>query len=85
MRLIIRIYPWIFLFILDICFEVEKKNTQIAVNKYVKDYLKGVSSHIFMQLSVLWRIKYRLSMLDRFDDFLKVIRNDKLKLNRKSQ
>lgn len=62
--------------------EVEKEY-QIAVNKYVKDYLKGVSSHIFMQLSVLWRIKYRLIMLDRFDDFLKVIRNDKLKLNRK--
>lgn len=60
--------------------EADKKY-QTAVADYITKYLSTVDTNTFLQLSVLQKIKYRLIELNRFDDFLQVLRNDRVKKN----
>lgn len=54
-------------------------NYQSAVKKYIKNYMYTVSHKVFMELSLLSRIQYRLIEEDRFDDFLELLKFEKKK------
>lgn len=60
---------------------VADKEYQQALSDYVIRYLDTVDYEVFMQLSILLKIKYRLIQQNRFSDFLQVIRNDRRKKN----
>ncbi|KAF1305054.1 bifunctional glycosyltransferase/CDP-glycerol:glycerophosphate glycerophosphotransferase [Candidatus Enterococcus willemsii] len=50
---------------------------QNAVENYIKKYVGTVSTDVFMELSVLSRVKYRLIQMGRFNDFLELLKLEK--------
>lgn len=52
------------------------RDYQKLLKDYVKTYLKNIDHSIFMELTLLLRLKYRLIELDRFNDFLSLLEKD---------